>query len=289
MLADLSTLNLDDLVQRLAPLVVQYALDLLVAVLILFVGLFVAGWARRATQRVVGKFSGGDQTLGPVLSTVVRYGILVLVFVAVLAQFGVQTTSIIAVLGAAGLAIALALQGTLANIVAGIMLLVLRPFRVGEYIDAEGISGTVELIGLFTTDMRTADGIYVSAPNSQVWNRTITNYSRKPTRRLEIPVGIGYSDDIDKARDALKGLADNDMRVLSDPAPFVFVDLLGDSSVNLVLRVWVGTLDYWNLKWDLTRAAKLAMDEAGITIPFPQRDVHHYYHDKDAVDATSAD
>jgi small conductance mechanosensitive channel len=279
MLAEFSNLNLEDLFQRLAPLVVQYALDLLVAVVVLVVGLFVAAWAYRATLRLFGRLNRVDQTFAPVLATVVRYGILILVLVVVLAQFGVQTTSIIAVLGAAGIAVALALQGTLANIAAGIMLLALRPFRIGEYIDAEGIAGTVETIGLFTTDLRTAEGIYVSTPNNQLWNRTIINYNRKPTRRLDVPVGIGYGDDLDRAREALLELAGQDMRVLSEPKAIVFVDALGDNAVNIVLRVWVGTVDYWDLKWDLTRGAKVAMDEAGITIPFPQRDVHLYRQD----------
>lgn len=274
--AEISKLDLEDLFQKLAPLMVQYAVDLLVAVAILFVGLFAAAWAKRATLRLFSKFGGADQTLAPVLGTAVRYGILILVLLAVLARFGVQTTSMIAVLGAAGLAIALALQGTLANIAAGIMLLALRPFRVGDYIDAEGIAGTVEMIGLFMTDLRTADGIYVSTPNNQLWNRTITNYNRKPTRRIDIAIGIGYGDDLDKARDVLLELAGRDMRVLSEPKAFVFVDSLGDNAVNLVLRLWVSTVDYWDLRWDLTREAKLAMDEAGITIPYPQRDVHLY-------------
>lgn len=280
MLAELANLNIDSAYAQLAPLALEYARDLLIAIVVLVGGFFAAGWASRSTSRVLGRLNGLDQTFVPLLASVVRYTIVIVTIVVVLSQFGVQTTSIIAVLGAAGLAIALALQGTLANIAAGIMLLILRPFRVGEYIDAEGIAGTVEMIGLFTTTLRAADGIYVSAPNNQIWNRTIINYTRNPTRRLETPVGIAYGDDVDEAKAVLLKLASSDMRVLSEPKATVYVDSLGDNSVNLVLRVWVSTVDYWDVKWDLMRAAKLAMDEAGITIPFPQRDV--YIHEQAA-------
>jgi len=194
----------------------------------------------------------------------------------VLAQFGVQTTSIIAVLGAAGLAIGLAMQGTLQNIAAGVMLLFLRPFRINDYIDAEGIAGTVDEVGLFTTHMHTYDGVYQEVPNSQLWNRTIKNYSRLPTRRLDVIVGIAYSDDMDTAQNVLLNLLREDKRVHTDPEPQVLVSELGDSAVNLNLRCWTNADDYWGLLFDTTKAAKQRLDAAGISIPFPQRDVHLY-------------
>ncbi len=253
---------------------VEYGLEILGALIILIGGWVVAGWVHRRLLRVLGRAPRVDETLKPVIANIVRYAILVFVLIAVLAQFGVQTTSMIAVLGAAGLAIGLALQGTLQNISAGIMILFLRPFRVGDYIDAEGLAGTVNEIGLFTTQMRSYDGIYVEVPNGQLWSRAITNYSRVTERRLDLGVGIGYGDDIDKAQAALMDLLVNDERINDDPAPEVMVKELGDSSVNLNLRCWTDPGDYWSLRFDLTKAVKQRLDAEGISIPFPQRDVH---------------
>ncbi len=253
---------------------IQYGLDILGAVILLIGGWVVAGWARRSVLKVLHRTPRIDDTLRLVIGNVVRYLILVFVLVAVLAQFGVQTASIIAVVGAAGLAIGLALQGTLQNIAAGIMILFLRPFRVGDYIDAEGLAGTINEIGLFTTQMRTYDGIYVEVPNGQLWNRAIRNYSRVEARRLDLVVGIAYDDDIDKALAAMMDLLVKDERVNDDPEPQVMVKELGDSSVNLNLRCWAAPGDYWNLRFDLTKAIKQRLDAEGISIPFPQRDVH---------------
>jgi small conductance mechanosensitive channel len=215
-----------------------------------------------------------DATLKPFLSSLARYAIIAITLVAVLARLGVQTTSIIAVLGAAGLAVGLALQGTLQNIAAGIMLLLLRPFKVGDYIDAGGIAGTVDEIGLFTTDMTTYDGVYRSVPNASLWNTSILNYSRLPTRRMDVPVGIAYEDDVEKAMTLLLDHLKRDSRVLSEPAPQVLVTGLGESSVDLSLRCWSERTDFWTLKFELNKNAKLWLDAAGISIPFPQRDVH---------------
>ena len=269
-----------DLLSETVDLAVQYGLDVVGALIILIGGWVAAGWVRRKLLRVLERTPRVDQTLRPVIASVVRYAILVFVLIAVLAQFGVQTTSIIALLAAGGLAIGLALQGTLQNIAAGIMLLFLRPFRVGEYIDAEGLAGTIEEIGLFTTQMRTYDGIYLEVPNAKIWNRAITNYSRVEARRLDLVVGIGYQDDIDKALAAMMDLLVKDERVNDDPEPQVMVKELGDSSVNLNLRCWIAPGDYWSLRFDLTKAIKQRLDAEGITIPFPQRDVH-LFQDKD--------
>ncbi|MCH9012044.1 MAG: mechanosensitive ion channel [Proteobacteria bacterium] len=265
-----------DLLSETVDLAVQYGLDVVGALIILIGGWVAAGWVRRKLLRVLERTPRVDQTLRPVIASVVRYVILVFVLIAVLAQFGVQTTSIIALLAAGGLAIGLALQGTLQNIAAGIMLLFLRPFRVGDYIDAEGLAGTIDEIGLFTTQMRTYDGIYVEVPNAKIWNRAISNYSRVEARRLDLAVGIAYDDDIDKALAALLDLLVKDERVNADPEPQVMVKELGDSAVNLNLRCWIAPGDYWSLRFDLTKAIKQRLDAEGITIPFPQRDVHLY-------------
>ncbi|MFT7572508.1 MAG: small conductance mechanosensitive channel [Paracoccaceae bacterium] len=253
---------------------VSYGLDGVGALAILIVGLIVAGWARRSVLRVLNRAPRVDKTLRPVIASIVRYSILVFVLIAVLAQFGVQTTSIIALLGAAGLALGLALQGTLQNISAGFMLLFLRPFRVGHYIDAEGLSGTVEEIGLFTTHMRTSLGIYLEVPNAKIWNRAILNYSRVTERRLDVVVGISYDDNIDKAQAVLLELMTSDSRVNPAPVPQVLLTELGDSSVILNLRCWAAPDDYARLLYDLNKAVKQRLDTEGITIPFPQRDVH---------------
>ena len=265
-----------DQIQVLLDQLASYALDAVGALVILLVGWWIAGRTQYLVRRALDRVPRIDDTLKPFLSSSVRYFVIVITFVAVLAEFVVQTTSIIAVLGAAGLAIGLALQGTLQNIAAGIMLLVLRPFRVGEYIDAGGVSGTVDAINLFTTDMTTYDGIYRSVPNAELWNRNILNYSRNPTRRLDIPVGIAYEDDVEQALDLLLSHLSQDTRVLPDPEPQVLVTGLGDSSVDLTLRCWTNRTDFWSLRFELNKKVKLWLDAAGISIPFPQRDVHLY-------------
>lgn len=251
-------------------LVLTYSVSVIGAILILIGGWIVsrllAKWVRghllrsgRADQTVVGFFAG-----------FVRYLVMVLVIIMVLSQFGVQTASIITALGAAGLAIGLALQGTLQNIAAGIMLLILRPFRIGEHIDAGGISGTVEEIGLFATELRTLDGLYRLAPNSLLWNVPVTNYSRLTERRYDLSIGIGFEDEIDKALEILLKLARDEPRVSGDQEPSVFVAELGDSAVSVTLRYWTSSQDWWSTSRDMTKAAKIAFDEHGISIPFPQ-------------------
>ena len=262
-----------DVVMTLA---VSYGWSVLGSVLILLAGWIVAGWAERAVRRLLDRLQRVDGTLKPFVANVTRYGILVLTVIAVLAQFGVQTASIVALLGAAGIAVGLALQGTLQNIAAGMMLMLLRPFRVGDYVDAEGIAGTVSSVGLFLTELATFDGIYRSVPNAQLWSRQILNYSRLPNRRVDHAVGISYGDSIDAAFAALSAVMQADARVLSDPPPQVMVLALADSAVNINMRCWCSSADYWNVLFDLRKRSKEALDEAGVTIPFPQRDVHLY-------------
>ena len=261
----------------LIALIIDYALDMVGAVLLLIAGWMVAGWVQKHTARLLGAV---ERVAAPLLSFVtqlVRYSILILVMVAVLAQFGVQTTSIIAVLGAAGLAVGLALQGTLANIAAGVLLLFLRPFKIGEYIDAGGVAGTVREIGLFATEFESYDGIFVMVPNSQLASAAITNYSRLPTRRLDLVIGISYGDNMNQAMTVLNDLLVHDDRILKEPAHQVMVKELADSSVNLNLRCWTKRQDYWSLLFDLTKQAKERLDKHGISIPFPQRDVHLFH------------
>jgi small conductance mechanosensitive channel len=244
------------------------------AFLILIIGALLASWLARAIAGALKRTGRVDATVVPVARSVARYAALIIVVVAALGQLGVQTTSLLAVLGAAGLAVGLALQGTLSNIAAGIMLLWLRPFNVGEFVEGGGVAGTVLELGLFTTQLNTWDGIYKTIPNSQLWNSVITNYSRNPTRLVLIEFGIAYEDDVATGRRVLREMAEAHPDVLKEPAPVVVPLSLGDSSVVLQLRAWSTNAAFWNTRWDLTETGKKALEAAGITIPFPQRVVH---------------
>jgi small conductance mechanosensitive channel len=244
------------------------------ALVLLVVGWWIAGRAQRAMAAVLERQSRIDAMLSGVIASIVRYAILIVVVVAVLGQLGIQTTSILAALGAAGLAIGLAMQGTLSNIAAGMMLLWLRPFKVGDYIDAGSAAGTVKGLGLFATELHSWDGIFQFVPNSELWNKKIINYSRLSTRLVDLAFGVSYEDDLAKGQEVLRTIAGEDNRVLSDPAPQTFVDELGDSAVVLRLRVWGSNDDYWSLRRALTERGKVALEAAGLSIPFPQRDLH---------------
>jgi len=257
---------------QLSALIVSYAFSAIGAVVLLVVGYFVAGLAERSILAGLGHIHGFDATLRQFFAKIARYAILVLVVIMVLGQFGVQTASIIAAIGAVGLAIGLALQGTLQNIAAGIMLLALRPFRVGEYIEVGQVAGTIEEIGLFATRLRAADGIYLLAPNSTLWNQPVRNFNRNKVRRNDITVGIGYEDDIDLAQDALLDIAATDPRVRKNPPPAAFVAALGDSEVSVTLRYWTSDSDFFATKLALTKRAKEAFDGKGMPIPVPQQE-----------------
>lgn len=265
---------LQGVIEKAMAVIVEYSFSVLGAFAVLVLGIIAASIIQRWSRRKLNDLKSVDETLAAFLSNMIRYAILVLVMVTVLAQFGVQTTSILAALGAAGLAIGLALQGTLANVASGIMLLILRPFKIGEYIVAGSIDGTVEEIGLFTTVLRRPDGLFVMAPNGQIWNQSILNYSRHPTRRFDLIVGISYDDDIGKAKEELLKIAASTDTVLQDPKPTVFVQALGDSAVEIGLRVWINTSQYLATTWDLTETVKLRFDTAGLSFPYPQMDVH---------------
>ncbi|MEL6373086.1 MAG: mechanosensitive ion channel family protein [Pseudomonadota bacterium] len=250
--------------------------NLVAALVLLFVGWLLSRWAAGATTRFLRQRPGFDQTLNSVLRSIVGAIVFIIFLVAAIGQLGIETTSVIAALGAAGLAIGLALQGTLSNIAAGIMLLWLRPFQNGDHIDAEGIDGTVVEIGLFSTELQSYDGLFHFVPNGQIWNKRITNYTRHPIRMVEIKVGVAYDDDIELGKGVLLELVRRDPRVQEDPRPSVFVDALDDSAVTLNMRGWVATKDYWVTRRDLTERAKLGLERAGLSIPFPQRDLHHH-------------
>ncbi|PZO80525.1 MAG: mechanosensitive ion channel protein [Mesorhizobium amorphae] len=260
---------------QVSALLIAYSFSFLGAVLLLVGGYFVAGLAERWVAAGLGHIHGIDLTLRSFFSKLVRYAVLALVIVMVLGQFGVQTASIIAAVGAVGLAIGLALQGTLQNIAAGVMLLVLRPLKVGEDVQVGQLRGVVGDIGLFATTLRTADGLFVLAPNSTLWNQPVTNYTRNGKRRADVVVGIGYDDDIELAQRTLLELVEGDPRVLEEPAPRTFVSALGDSSVSVTLRYWTAADDSFTVQMDLNKRVKLGFDARGISIPYPQQDVSY--------------
>ncbi len=262
------------IINTVLPLLVQYGLEILGAFVILLIGWTIAKWLGRRVYNFTTNTDKIDKTLAPIISKVVRTAVMIVTVLAVLNQFGVQTASIIAVLGAATLAIGLALQGTLSNVAAGVMLLSFRPFQIDDFISVGGNMGVVTEIGLFTTKFRTADGIAVIIPNSRIWGNEITNFSKNDTRRLDVIVGISYSDDMDKAIAIVKEILNNDPRVLKEPEAIVVISELGDSSVNVMARPWSNRADFWQLKWDLNKKIKEEFDAKGISIPFPQRDVH---------------
>lgn len=243
------------------------------AIVVLVIGVILARLLSRWADRALTGSDRIEPTVAKFLSNIIKYALWVVVAITVLTQFGVQTTSIIAALGGLALAIGLALQGTLSNVAAGVMILIQRPFRVGETITAGIVNGKVEGIGLFTTEILQLDGLYVMVPNNELWNKPVVNFSRMPTRRFELLIGIGYGDSIAQARSELLALAKADARVLLDPEPVVFVSALAESAVMIGLRVWCNTDDYLALSWALTEAAKIRFAEVGITIPFPQREV----------------
>jgi len=261
-------------IEEAQMLVTTYGLSVIGAIAVLVFGWILAGLASKGVRKALSKVPKVDETLRGFMASTVRYLILIFTALAVLNQFGVETTSIIAVLGAASLAIGLALQGTLSNVAAGVMLLLFRPFKVGDYVEAAGLAGTVKSITLFVTELATPDNVQILAPNSQIWGSAIKNYSFHATRRVDMVLGISYEDDVDKAVGLVEEMAKADSRVHADPAPMVVVGELADSSVNIVIRLWCNAGDYWPLKFDMTKALKQRMDAEGVSIPYPQRTLH---------------
>ena len=253
--------------------IIDSALSLTGGVATLIIGLFIAGRMGRFIRTALTRISRIDKTLVPVAASVVRYAIIIVTIVVMLGQFGVQTTSIIAVLGAAGIAIGLALQGTLSNVAAGVMLLILRPFEAGHWIETNGISGTVKEIGLFTTKIDTFDNVFISVPNSTIWSSTIINHAKHQKRRMDLNIGIGYDSDFDVVEKAMLSIMD-DKRIYAEPAPVFHVVSYGDSAINVRVRLYADYDDLFQLGWDLNRRLKPALDAHQIEIPFPQQVVH---------------
>lgn len=264
---------------ELLPLLIEHGLSLIGAVIILLLGLWLAGRARAVTERALDKALNSDEMLKGFFGSIAKYLVIIATLLAVLGQFGIETTSLIAVLGAAGLAVGLALQGTLSNVAAGVMLLVFRPFKVGNFVELGGMSGTVKGLTLFTTELATPDNVQIVLPNSAVWGQPLKNFSAHPTRRVDMVFGIAYDADIDKAMSIVHAAIAADERCHTDPEPLVVVGGLGDSSVDLTTRVWCAAADYWGVKFDLTKKVKQTFDAEGVDIPFPTRTVHHHNHD----------
>ncbi|MBT3344034.1 MAG: mechanosensitive ion channel [Gemmatimonadetes bacterium] len=250
-----------------------WGLQVIGAIAVLVIGRWISSALRRGTVRALEK-SKTDESLIPFISGLTYYLSLAVVIIAVLNLFGIETTSLVAVLGAAGLAIGFALQGTLSNFAAGVMLLVFRPFKNGDVVEAAGVKGSVAEIGIFSTTLNTPDNVRITVPNSGVYGQTISNYTAYDTRRNDLVLGISYADDIETAFGVIRQVLDADDRVLADPVPDIWVGNLGDSSVDILIRPWCKTEDYWALRFELTRKLKEQIEAAGCSIPFPQRDVH---------------
>ncbi|KNG94712.1 mechanosensitive ion channel family protein [Pseudaestuariivita atlantica] len=245
--------------------------SVLAAIVILIAGFIIAGWVSRRIMRIAHRHPQMDDTLFDFLANIARYAIIGFAFLFVLNTFGVQTTSVVAVIGAAGLAIGLALQGTLSNVAAGVMLIFFRPIRQGDFVEVNGQMGTVKAITLNFTELASVGNVQIIIPNSEVWGNTITNYSTYPTRRAEWTFGVGYGANLAEAERIIRDTILGDPRSKSDPAPFIQVNNLGDSSVDFLVRVWVDASDYFAYQADMKRAVKEALDAGGIDIPFPTR------------------
>ncbi|MDY6879344.1 MAG: mechanosensitive ion channel domain-containing protein [Desulfatiglans sp.] len=258
---------------QLTVFIATYGMKVIGAIIILVLGRIAAGIGRKIVRKVLER-SKTDVSIVSFVSSLTYILILVFAVLAALAKFGIQTASFVAVLGAAGFAVGFALQGSLANFAAGVLILIFRPYKAGDFIDAAGVAGTVKDIQLFTTVLATPDNIKIMVPNGKILGDVIKNVNGYDTRRIDLVIGIGYTSDIQKADGILMGLVKEDGRILSDPAPQVAVSELADSSVNFVVRPWVKKEDYWAVKFDLTRKIKGAFDENDIEIPFPQQVVH---------------
>ena len=267
--------NWDSIVAMLSTTGVDFGIRVVTAIAIFYIGRLIVSLLTRGLRKLMEK-QEVDKTLETFVCNLVRVALLAFVVVAAINSLGVQTASFIAVLGAAGLAVGLALQGSLSNFAAGVLIVMFRPYKVGDWIEAAGVSGSVLEVQILTTAMKTGDNKRVIVPNSQIMGSIITNYSAHDTRRVDLVVGVSYSDDLDKVRETLKSIVAADDRILDDPAVTIAVSELADSSVNFVVRPWVRTADYWAVLFDLTETVKKRFDAEGISIPFPQRDVHLY-------------
>jgi len=257
--------------------VVFYGFKIVAAVAILIVGRWVAKAIKKLIQKLMSK-RNLDPTIVGFVSNLAYIALMAFIIIAAMGQLGIQTTSFIAVIGAAGLAIGLSFQGSLSNFAAGFLMILFRPFKAGDFIEGGGTAGIVEEIQVFTTKLKTPDNKIIIIPNAKMMGDNITNFSAKPTRRVELVVGVSYSDDIDKVKEVLNDILSQDDRILKDPAPMIALSELADSSVNFVVRVWANSADYWGVYFDTNEAVKKRFDAEGISFPFPQRDVHVFEH-----------
>jgi small conductance mechanosensitive channel len=267
----------ENLIPKVWPLLTLYGLKVIAAVAVVVVGRWIAKMLTALIEKVMNKRQV-DPTIVSFVANLTYMALLVFVVLAALGQLGIQTTSFIAIIGAAGLAIGLALQGSLSNFAAGFLMIIFRPFKVGDFIEGAGVAGTVEAIHIFTTQLLTPDNKTIIIPNSSLTAGNITNYSAKGTRRVDLVFGIGYGDDVDHAKKVISDVLAKEERIFKDPAPAIMLIELADSSVNFAVRPWVAAGDYWGVYSTLTENIKKSFDAEGISIPFPQRDVHVYQH-----------
>ena len=258
-----------------------FATNLVAAAAIFVIGRWIAKGLHRLTVRGMQR-ARVEPLLVKFLGNILYALLLTFVVLAAISRIGIQTASLIAVIGAAGLAVGLALQGSLANFAAGVMVILFRPYKIGDYVEAGGVAGVIEDVQLFTTELRTGDNRKILVPNGQMMSGAITNASAHATRRVDLTVGVGYEADIDTVRRVLEGVVADDSRVLVDPAPNIRMSAMGDSSITWIVRPWVKAGDYWDVHWEMTEAIKRRFDAEGISIPFPQRDVHVYHHGESA-------
>ncbi|VGO15261.1 Small-conductance mechanosensitive channel [Pontiella desulfatans] len=263
--------------EQVTGIAIEWGLKIVSFLLVLLIGMWIAKAIKKGFTRVMEK-KGVDVTLTKFLTSLLYVGLQAFVIVAALEKLNVKTASFIAILGAAGLAVGLALQGSLANFASGVLMIIFKPFAIGDFIEAGGAMGGVKEIGIFTTTVDSPDNKLMIVPNAQIMGGKITNFNANGTRRVDLVAGIGYGDDIDKAKSVIEGILAADKRILKEPAPTVAVVEMADSSVNIVVRPWCSGADYWGVYFDTTETIKKTFDEQGITIPFPQRDVHIYEH-----------
>ncbi len=264
---------MNDLLTKLLEWATLYGLNIIAALVIVLIGCFVANTIKSLIIRVLEK-GHVDKTLVSFLSSICHIGIMIFAIIAALGRLGVQTASFVAILGAAGLAVGLALQGSLANFASGILMVIFKPFRAGDYIEGAGVAGSVQSLGIFTTELCSPDNKKIIIPNAKIMGDNIINYSANDSRRLDLVAGVSYGDDIDKVKRVLKSILENDSRVLKDPEPVIAVLQLNNSRVDFAVRPWVKTADYWPLRFALLENIKKRFDEEGISIPFPQQDIH---------------
>ena len=275
-------MDFNNIIPNLQAFAALYGLKIIAAIVIFVVGRWVARALRNVAKKMMAK-GDVDETLISFVGNLTYITLLAFVIIAALNQLGIQTTSFIAVIGAAGLAIGLALQGSLANFAAGVLMIIFRPFKAGDFIEGAGVAGVVEGVQIFATQLKTPDNKTIIVPNAKMMSDNITNYSAKDTRRVDMVIGVGYGDDLKKVREILEDILAKDDRILEDPAPTIGVLELGDNSVNFAVRPWVKTEDYWGAYFDVTETVKRRFDEEGISIPYPQRDVHLYEYKEAAV------